>query len=224
MSIKHWPAGERPREKLLRHGVQSLSEAELLAICFGSGVPGEDAVGFARSLLRHFGGLRPLLNAEQRELCQTPGLGEARYAKLQVIKEIGRRHLLEKLQRGAALTDPDLTRRYVRACLRDRQREVFLCIFLDNKHAVLQAEEMFLGTLNTTCVYPREVVRACMRCNAAAVIFAHNHPSGVAEPSVADRKMTRKLQDALELVDVRVLDHLVVGDGREISFAEEGLL
>jgi len=224
MPITDWPADERPREKLLKLGPAALSDAELLAIFLRTGVRGTSAVDLARLLLSQFGGLRPLLGAGQQRLCDSPGLGPAKFAQLQAALELARRHLRELLERGPALGSPADTRAYLQMALRDRQQEVFCCLFLDNRHRVLAFEEMFFGTIDGTSVHPREVLRRVLAHNAAAVILAHNHPSGVAEPSRADEGLTRRLVDALALVDVRVLDHLVVGDGEVVSFAERGLL
>ena len=224
MAINDWPAAERPREKLLQRGPQALSDAELLAILLRTGARGKTAVDVARSLLSEFEGLRGLFAAEQARLCAAPGLGPAKYAELQAVLEMARRHLGETLQRAAPRTDPAGTRRYLIAQLRDRSHEVFCCLYLDNRHRVIAFEELFQGTLDGASVHPREVLRKVLAHNAAAVIFAHNHPSGVAEPSDADRRLTQRLKDALALVDVRVLDHFVVGDGEAASFAERGLL
>jgi DNA repair protein RadC len=224
MAITDWPAAERPREKLLARGPEALSDAELLAIFLRTGVSGKTAVDLARELIGRFGGLRALLAAGRETLCAAPGLGPAKVAQLQAALEIGRRHLGEALARGPALGSPRAAHEYLRARLRDRPHEVFCCLFLDNRHRVLAFEELFRGTLSGTAVYPREVVRRALAHNAAAVIFAHNHPSGVAEPSRADELLTRRLREALELVDIRTLDHLVVGDGEVVSFSERGLL
>jgi DNA repair protein RadC len=224
MSIKDWPEGERPREKLLQHGAQALSDAELLAIFLRTGVRGKSAVDLARDLLSGYGGLRGLLSADWRTLGQAPGLGEAKYSQLQAALEIARRHLLETLRREDVLTSPQVARSYLGARLRDRPHEVFACLFLDNRHRVICFEEMFRGTIDGATVHPREVVKTALAHNAAAVIFAHNHPSGVADPSRADEMLTRRLKDALALVDIRVLDHVVVGEGETVSFAERGLL
>jgi DNA repair protein RadC len=224
MPITDWPEAERPREKLLARGAEALSDAELLAIFLRTGVAGKTAVDVARELLAQFGGLRPLLAAEHAVLCAVPGLGNAKYAQLMAALEIGRRHLGEALTRGVALESSRDTREYLRACLRDQAHEVFCGLFLDNRHRVIAFEELFAGTLNGTAVYPREVVKHALRYNAAAVIFAHNHPSGVAEPSRADEVLTARLKEALALVDIRVLDHVVVGDGDMVSFSERGLL
>lgn len=224
MPISAWPQHERPREKLLLRGPTALSDAELLAIFLRTGVAGKTAVDLARELLTQFGSLRELLAAGQREFCSAPGLGAAKYAQLQAVLEMAFRHLNERLQRGAALSSSIDTKNYLRARLRDRPHEVFCCLFLDNRHRPLAFEEMFTGTINGTAVYPREIVKRALTHNAAAVIFAHNHPSGVAEPSRADELLTARLKDALGLIDVRVLDHLVIGDGEVISFSELGLL
>ena len=224
MSITSWPEAERPREKLLARGPQALSDAELLAIFLRTGVAGKTAVDVARDLLTQFGSLRALFAAEHAELCAAPGLGDAKYAQLMAALELGRRHLGEALTRGAALESARDTREYLKACLRDQTHEVFCGLFLDNRHRVIAFEELFTGTLNGTAVYPREVVKHALRHNAAAVIFAHNHPSGVAEPSRADEVLTARLKEALALVDIQVLDHLVVGDGEMVSFSERGLL
>lgn len=224
MSIRDWPAADRPREKLLQKGPQSLSEAELLAIFLRTGMRGKSAVDLAREMLKEFGGLRALLSADEKDLCALPGMGPAKYAQLQAALEMARRHLGESLERGKPLTDPAATRKYLTARFRDMPYEVFACLHLDNRHRVITFEELFRGTIDGASVHPREVVRQALRHNAAALIFAHNHPSGVAEPSDADRRLTNRLKDALALVDVRVLDHFVVGDGEVVSFAERGWL
>ena len=224
MPISNWPLQERPREKLLLRGSGALSDAELLAIFLRTGVAGKTAVDLARELLTRFGSLRELLAADQREFCTAPGLGAAKYAQLQAVLEMAYRHLGERLHRDAALTSSQDTKQYLLARLRDRPHEVFCCLFLDNRHRPLAIEELFTGTINGTTVYPREIVKRTLRHNAAAVILAHNHPSGVAEPSRADELLTVRLKAALDLIDVRVLDHLVIGDGEVISFSERGLL
>jgi len=224
MAITDWPAAERPREKLLHRGPQALSDAELLAIFLRTGLPGKTAVDLARELLGEYGGLRALLEADRRAFCRAGGLGPAKYAQLQAVLEMGRRHLYETLQRGDALGSPADTRRFLLARLRDFPHEVFACLFLDNRHRVIEFAEMFRGTIDGTSVHPREVVKQALAINAAAVIFAHNHPSGVAEPSHADLHLTRRLKDALALVEIRVLDHIVVGDGYSVSLAERGQL
>lgn len=224
MSIKDWPAGEQPREKLLSRGPGSLSDAELLAIFLRTGAKGMDAVTLARSLLTQFGSLRQLLQADQQHFCQGPGLGPAKFVQLQASLELMRRFLDEKLVRAHALTSPQLTRQYLQAQLRDQPREVFALLLLDNQHRVIKFHELFYGTLDSAAVYPREIVALALKLGAAAVILVHNHPSGVAEPSRADRMITERIQSALGLLDIRVLDHLVVGDGETVSFAERGWL
>ena len=223
-AIRDWPAGERPREKLLLQGATALSDAELLAILLRSGVAGRNAVDLARDLLSAFGGLRPLLEAGQQAFCAHHGLGVASYAQLQAVLELGRRHLQAELVRLDCLDNPATTRRFLASRLRHLPYEVFACLLLDNRHRVIAFEELFRGTIDGASVHPREVVRLLLEHNAAAVIFAHNHPSGVPEPSRADIRLTRRLRDALALVDVRVLDHIVIGEGDGVSLAERGLL
>lgn len=224
MPITDWPAAERPREKLLQKGPAVLSDAELLAIFLRTGVRGKTAVDLARDLLARFGSLRALLHADLYQFSQSPGLGAAKYAHLQAVLEMARRHLREDLARGDALNSPGLTRDFLTAQLRGYHHEVFACLFLDNRCRVIRFEELFRGTLDGASVYPREVVKQALAVNAASVILAHNHPSGINEPSNADRQITQRLQQALGLVDIRVLDHFVVGDGEPFSFAEHGLL
>ena len=224
MAITEWPEEERPREKLLTKGAESLTDAELLAIFLRTGVPGMSAVDLARSLLAQLDGLRGLFSASQREFCDVRGLGKAKFAQLQAVLEMSRRYLAEEVSQGDVLTSPDATRALLKARLYGHRQEVFACLFLDNRHRVLAYEEMFHGTIDGASVHPREVVRRCLEIGASAVIFAHNHPSGVAEPSQADLRITQRLRDALGLVDVRVLDHFIVGDGNGTSMAERGLI
>ena len=224
MPITDWPAAERPREKLLSLGSRALSDAELLAIFLRVGCVGKSAVDLARELLQQYGGLRQLLEASQSEFCKGLGLGNAKYAQLQAVLEMGRRHLSASMKAGDLLTSPDLVRSYLSAHLRHQPREVFAVLFLDNQNRLIIYEELFFGTIDGASVYPREVVRRARAHNCAAVILAHNHPSGVAEPSQADCRITQRLQAALDLIDVRVIDHMVVGDTEVISFAERGLL
>ena len=223
MPISDWPAAERPREKLLQRGSAGLSDAELLAIFLRTGMQGKTAVDLARELLDGFGSLRALLQADEQTFCARPGLGQAKYAQLQAVLEMARRYLLESIQRGDALASPDDTRHYLACHLRDYAHEVFAVLFLDQRHRVICFEELFYGTIDGASVHPREVGRRALSHNAAAIIFAHNHPSGVAEPSQSDIRITQRLKDALSLIDVRVLDHFVVGD-EVVSFAERGLL
>lgn len=224
MSIKNWPEQERPREKLLASGPSNLSDAELLAIFLRTGIRGKTAVDLARELLQQFGDLRSLLSADLPDFCQSPGLGKAKFALLQAVLEMGKRHQWQLLDRNICLTDPTTTQDYLKVKLRDYSYEVFGCLFLDNRHRVICFEELFRGTIDGTSVYPREVLQQALKNNAAAVIFAHNHPSGVAEPSHADRQITCKLTDALQLVDIRVLDHIIIGDPECYSFAQNGLI
>lgn len=223
-TIRDWPVNERPREKLLQRGAAALSDAELLAIFLRTGVNGLTAVDLARELLQAFGGLRPLLESTQAGFCAHHGLGPAKYALLQALLEMARRHLQSQLERSNILENPETTRQYLASRLRHHPHEVFACLFLDNRHRVIAFEEMFRGTIDGASVHPREVVRRALHHNAAALILAHNHPSGVAEPSRADIQLTRRLTDALALVDIRVLDHLVIGDGEGTSLAERGLI
>jgi DNA repair protein RadC len=224
MAITDWLAEDRPREKLLQRGSAALTDAELLAIFLRTGVQGKSAVDLARDLLADFGSLKALLDADHQRFCQAHGLGDAKYAQLQAVLEMAKRHFKEILQRGNALTSPDITRAYLSAQLRGYSYEVFACLFLDNQHRVIQLDELFRGTIDGASVYPREVVKQALHHNAAAVIFAHNHPSGIAEPSAADKHITEKLKQALALFDIRVLDHFIIGDGQPYSFAEHGLL
>lgn len=224
MSIKRWPRSERPREKLLNHGVGSLSDAELLAIFLQTGVSGRSAVDVARDALEEFGGLSGLLSADAKTFCKVHGLGSARYTLLQAALEISRRHVYEQVEKVDVLTTPSDVREYLSMHLTGLGHEVFSGLFLDNRHRVIEYRELFRGTIDSAAVYPREVVKRCLSSNAAAVIFAHNHPSGVAEPSDTDVRLTRKLIDALALIDVRVLDHLIIGQGVQTSLAERGLM
>lgn len=223
MPITDWPESERPRERLLSRGAPHLSDAELLAIFLRTGISGRTAVDLARDLLARFGGLRALLRAGREEFCAVPGLGAAKYALLHAGIELSRRYLDESLPERAALRDPAAVRRLLTAKLRDREHETFAALFLDNQHRVLAFDELSQGTIDGASVYPREVIKAALRHRAAAVIFAHNHPSGVAEPSAADRALTERLKAALAQVDIRVLDHFVVGE-QVVSFAERGWL
>ncbi len=224
MAISDWPAAERPREKLLAHGPEALTNAELLAIFLRTGVKGSSAVELARTLLLQFGSLRAMLESTAENFCRHHGLGLAKYVQLQATLELSRRHTLEKLQREDALMNPEETKSYVNARLTGLPHEVFTCLFLDTKNRVIVCEDLFQGTIDSASVHPREVVRRTLFHNAAAVIFAHNHPSGIAEPSQADIHITQRLQQALALIDVRVLDHLIVGDRQTLSLAEQGML
>jgi len=223
LAINEWPAQDRPREKLLLKGANALSDAELLAIFLRTGISGYTAVDLARLLLTEFGSLKALMESGETQFCEHKGLGRAKYAQLQAVLEMSRRYMFEDIQRGDALCSPQQTREYLKAQLRGYPHEVFACLFLDNRNRVIEFKIMFYGTIDGASVYPREVVSMALKKNAAAVIFAHNHPSGVAEPSRADEKITQRLKDALGVVDIRVLDHIIVGD-EVVSFAERGLL
>ena len=222
MSIRDWPAAERPREKLLQHGSGSLSDAELLAIFLRTGVSGKSAVDLARHLLSEFGSLRALLEADLRAFCGQLGLGPAKFSQLQAVLEISRRHLAERLRRDSALESPQAVRDYLKSLLRHEPHEVFGCLFMDSKHRMLAFEVLFRGSIDSASVYPRQVVKRALAHNAAAVIFCHNHPSGITEPSQADRTLTKRLIEALDLIEVRVLDHFIVGDGQPLSMVEHG--
>ena len=224
MHIRDWPEQERPREKLLARGAASLSDAELLAIFLGSGLRGRDAVATARELLAAHGPLRTLLERPPVALAELPGLGPARACAIAAALELGSRHLAADLARGEALTDPAAAGRYFAQRLRHYPHEVFAVLFLDTRHRALAFEELFRGTVDGAEIHPREVTRRALAHNAAAVIVGHNHPSGNPEPSAADRAVTARLKQALALVEVRLLDHVVVGDGPPCSIAHRGLL
>jgi DNA repair protein RadC len=224
MSMADWPLAERPRERLLAQGPAALSDAELVALFLGTGVRGKSAVDVARQLLARFGRVSRLLSAAQVEFDEVPGVGAAKYAQIAAVMELARRALAEEMKARDSLTSPAAVRGYLRLQMQDLGHESFFCVFLDAQNRVIAAEELFRGTLTQTSVYPREVVKHALRHNAAAVILAHNHPSGVAEPSVQDQALTRTLAEALGLVDVKVLDHFIVAPGACLSFAERGLL
>ena len=225
MAITDWPEDERPRERLLKQGATALSDAELLAVFLRVGMRGQSAVDMARSLLQRFGSLTRLFAATAEEISAVPGMGSAKYAQIQAVLEMSRRALREEMERPHAFNSPGAVRDYLRARLGGEPREVFLALWLDAQNRLIAAEELFRGTLTQTAVYPREVVKTALARNAAAVIFAHNHPSGVAEPSRADEQLTTALRQSLALVEVRVLDHFVVaGNAPPLSFSERGLL
>lgn len=222
-ALKYWPSGERPREKLLKLGAVSLSDAELLAIFLRTGVKGCNVVDLSRRLLLSFGSLANIFSANQDEFCQHHGLGIAKYVQLQAGLEMSKRYLAEQLaQQGSALTSSQATREYLISELRNETREVFAVLFLDNQHQVLKFQRLFFGTLDSAAVYPRVVVEQALKNHATAVILAHNHPSGIAEASVADKQITHKLKQALELVDIRVIDHMIIAGPQCYSFAENG--
>lgn len=224
MAIIDWPTNERPREKLISLGPQALSDAELLAIFLRTGIPGKTALDLARDLLKEFGGLRKLLETNLQRFSLMQGLGPAKYAQLQAALEIGRRHLQENMVREDAVANSLDTRLFLTSKLRQYKHEVFACLFLDSRNRVICFEELFRGSIDHATVYPREVVKQALEHNAAALILAHNHPSGNPKPSEADKAITQQLCKALELVSVRVLDHLVVGEGGVASMAELGLI
>lgn len=224
MAISDWGPGEGPRDKLLQRGAAAVSDAELLAVLLRSGTRGSSALDMARDLLARFGGLGGVLGAERPRLLACQGMGESKLAQLEAALELARRRAQEGLAEGDMLNSPERTRLFLSHHLAGREREVFTCLFLDNQHRLLCCEDLFFGTLDGAAVYPREVAVRALRHRAAAVIFAHNHPSGLAEPSPADRRITERLCRALELLDIRVLDHVIVGRGQSCSFAERGLL
>lgn len=225
MAITDWPEHERPRERLLQHGAATLSDAELLAIFLRVGIRGKSAVDLARDLLTHFGSLTRLGNASAHEFSMIPGMGTAKYAQLQAVLEMARRTLREDLQYGDLLSAPGAVRDWLRLHLAHLRHECFVAIWLNAQNQLIAHEEMFRGTLTQTSVYPREIVNHALRHNAAGVIFAHNHPSGLNEPSRADEMLTTTLKQTLALIDVKVLDHFIVaGNAQPLSFAEKGLL
>ncbi len=224
MAISDWPEDDRPREKMLAKGAAALSDAELLAIFLRTGMKGKSAVDLARQLLKEFGSIGEVFGASREAFCTVPGLGSAKYAQFQASFEMAKRALASEMKARVNLSSPDAVRDFLRLQLQHREVEVFVGLFLDAQNRVVGVEELFSGTLTQTSVFPREVVRRALHHNAAGVIFAHNHPSGVAEPSRADEMLTQALKQALALVDVRVLDHFIVGRGATLSFAERGLL
>ena len=224
MSIKSWPACERPREKLLQQGEQALSDAELLAIFLRTGLPGLNAVELARSMLLQHGSLSRIVQLPLAQFKQTAGLGSAKYAQLRASLEMARRHLQQGLHDAPVFTQPEQVKSYLQAQLQHRQRECFAALFLDNQHRLLAFEPIFEGTIDRAPVHPREVLKLALAHNAAALIISHNHPSGVAEPSQSDRLITDRLKEAMALIDIRLLDHIVVGMGSTVSFAERGWL
>ena len=224
MQIKDWPRSERPREKLLTLGAGALSDAELLAIFIRTGIKGKTAVDLARELLYLYGGIRAILMANKKQLCEFHGMGSVTYTQFQAALELSKRHLQEAIPAREELKNSLSTRKYLQAKLRDYSHEIFACLFLDAQNRILRFEEMFTGSIAFAQVHPRNIVKRCMQLNAAAVILAHNHPTGIAEPSDADKAITQKIVQALSLIDVKVLDHIIVGDGEIVSFNEEGLL
>ncbi len=223
MAITDWPSDERPREKLLAHGAQSLTDAELLAIFLRTGIKGKSAVDLARDLINDFGSLHSLFTADLKTFTAHKGLGNAKYAQLQAVLTMASRHLKESLKQQPEFTSPQQTKDYCQMLLADKPYEVFACLMLDNKHRLIEFRELFRGTIDGASVYPREVVKQALADNAAAVILVHNHPSGNPSPSQADKAITQKLTDALNLMDIRVLDHLIIGHD-VLSMAELGMI
>jgi DNA repair protein RadC len=222
MAITDLPRDERPREKLLKQGANSLTDAELLAIFIRTGIPGKSAIEISRDILDQHNGLVNLLSADETAFCATKGLGSATYSQLRAVLEMAKRYQFQRSTEREFMESPDAVKNYIALNMRQRQNEVFACLFLDNRHRVIVYEELFTGTIDSATVHPREVVKAAMRTNAAAVVLAHNHPSGIAEPSQADIDITKKLSKLLSVIDVRVLDHIIVGDGYQTSLAERG--
>ena len=220
MAIRDWPSDERPREKLLDKGAAALSDAELLAILLRTGTPGHSALDLARNLRREW----KLIAADRQRFCAERGLGLARFAELQAAVEIARRQLSETLRAGPSLASPRATRDFLSSQLRDLEHEVFCCLYLDKRHRLIQFQELFRGTIDGASVHPREIVKLALQRNSAAVIIAHNHPSGIPEPSQADELITQRVKEALGLVDIRLLDHIIIGDGASVSLAERGLV
>ena len=224
MAITDWPAQERPREKLLNQGAEALTDAELLAVLLRTGKPGCSALDLARNLLSYYRGLRPLLSASQQSLCSHGGIGEAAFAQFQAVRELAVRHAKAELEKRPQLTSAYQVRHYLLSKLRDLPHEVFQVLYLDNQNCLIKDEVLFRGTVNASAVYPREVVVRALAEGATGVIFAHNHPSGIAEPSASDIAITEQLKQALKLVDVRVLDHQIVANNQVVSLAERGLV
>lgn len=222
--ISPWPGNLAPREKLLRDGAAALSDAELLAIFLRTGLPGLHVIRLAEQLLVQFGSLHGLLAADFAQFSSHKGLGAATYAQLQAVSELAFRFFSSHMAQENAMLNPKVTQYYLHSLLAHHEREVFLVLFLDNQHRVIRHQEMFVGTISSVVVHPREIVRAALKANAAAIILAHNHPSGKAEPSRADRLITEQVVNACRLLEIRVLDHLVIGRGECASFAERGWL
>lgn len=224
MSIKDWPAYERPREKLLKQGAATLTDAELLAIFLRTGVHGKSAVDLARQLLSEFGSLRAILEADLHSFSSHLGLGEAKFAQLQAVLEMSKRHLAERLQKGSVMDSPQLVKDFLCAQLRGEPHEVFGCLFLDSKCRVIAYENLFFGSINESTVYPRQVIKRSLHFNAAFIILSHNHPSGNCDPSKNDRNLTNALINALSYIDVKVIDHLIIGEAEPFSMAEHGMI
>ncbi|MCK5881300.1 MAG: DNA repair protein RadC [Sinobacterium sp.] len=224
MSIQDWPEQERPRERLLTLGANALDDSELLAIFLRTGVKGCSAVDLAEKLLDDFGGLQGLLGASEELFCQAYGLGPAKYVQLQAVLEMASRYYQESIESKPIFSNSETVKQWLQIKMRAYEKEVFACLFLNSQHELLEYEEVFQGTINRSPVYPREVAKLALHYNAAAVIFAHNHPSGHSQPSQADEAITQELKQALSLLDVNVLDHFVVAKTQVFSFAQNGLL
>lgn len=224
MAITDWPINERPREKLLNQGADSLSDAELLAIFLRVGMRGKTALDLARELINHYGNLKNLLSTTETDFCAFPGMGPAKFVQLQASLEMSKRYFKDEMHESDVITSPNASKNFLRSALSNKKHEVFACLYLDTQHQILAFEELFTGTLDNASVYPREVVRSVLDKGAAAVIFCHNHPSGSTTASEADIQLTSRLTRALELIDVRVLDHMIVAGNQVMSFAEHGLL
>lgn len=224
MAITDWPEGERPRERLIKEGPAHLSDAELLAIFLRTGSHGKSAVDLAREIMNHFGSLKALFAARFPDFSEVNGIGPAKYAQLQAILELSRRLLSEDMQSGIVLSSPRSVKDYLQLSLCDRSYEAFVVLFLDVKNRLIESVELFRGTLSHTSVYPRELIKAALTRNAASVILAHNHPTGTPEPSHEDKVLTRSLKEALDLVEVRLLDHFIVAGSAVYSFTEHGLV
>ena len=222
--ISHWPEEDRPREKMLSRGASALSDTELLAVFITNGTPSLTAIDVARILLERFGGLRGVLQQPRKKVCEVPGMGSGKFALLQAAVELGKRSAGEKLYRSGPLTSPTQAADFLLRKLRDRRNEVFAVLYLDTRHQVIAYEELFYGSINSAFVHPREVVQNTLAQNAAAIIVAHNHPSGIAEPSPSDCNLTSRLKNALALIDVKLLDHLIIGDGEYVSMSERGMM
>ncbi len=224
MTLNHWPQHERPRERLLQHGPAALSDAELLAIFLRTGVAGRTVLDLARDLIAHFGNVKNILDTDCDSFCQIKGLGPAKYCQLQAAAELIQRHHKAALERPDGFSSPEAVKTYLRGHFSGRKHEVFACLFLDNKNRLIACRDLFQGTVDGATVHPRVIAEHCLRLNAAAVIFAHNHPSGVSDPSQQDIALTRRLVDLLDTLDVRVLDHFVIGYNNEFSMASAGML
>ena len=220
MYISNRSHAERPREKLLVKGAKSLSDAELLAIFINSGTKSKTAIDLAYALLNRFGGIRNIFDADEKQICNSPGIGKAKYALLQASLEISRRYLEEQLVNKNIIDNPELAYLYLTSKLRGSEREIFACLFLNNQNRVIHYEELFYGTINNTTIYPREIVKVALQYNASSVIFAHNHPSGTSTPSPQDKHLTNALTKILHQLDIKVLDHIIIGNNSCVSLTK----